>query len=110
LSLSARNKTHVPGSESFLIGWEKCVADNWTGLSAIDNMRPFFLYLYWVLVPGALIIALPPPTRQATSPPLKKGRGVEPAPLGGAGLSPCPSEAWFSKETLFRGAGIASRP
>jgi hypothetical protein len=28
LSLSARNKTHVPGSESFLIGWEKCVADN----------------------------------------------------------------------------------
>jgi hypothetical protein len=36
----------------------------------------------------ALIIALPP-----TPPPLKKGRGLKPAPLGGAGLSPRSSEA-----------------
>ncbi|KAA1086919.1 hypothetical protein PGT21_015570 [Puccinia graminis f. sp. tritici] len=45
------------------------------------------------LVKWALINALPPPPRTPTPTPLQKGRAIEPAPPGGAGLIARPSEA-----------------
>ncbi|KAA1128853.1 hypothetical protein PGTUg99_026961 [Puccinia graminis f. sp. tritici] len=54
---------------------------------------------------GALINARLPLPRTPTPPPLQKGRAIEPAPQGGAGLIARPSESCFRGKTGFRGAG-----
>ncbi|KAA1110008.1 hypothetical protein PGT21_006470 [Puccinia graminis f. sp. tritici] len=58
----------------------------------------------------ALINARLPPPRTPTPTPLQKGRAIEPAPQGGAGLIARPSESCFRGKTGFRGAGRQTRP
>ncbi|KAA1098205.1 hypothetical protein PGT21_030660 [Puccinia graminis f. sp. tritici] len=48
-----------------------------------------------------MIIALLPPPRTPTPPPLQKGRAIPPAPPGGAGLIARPSEAQKPQQSLL---------
>ncbi|KAA1064252.1 hypothetical protein PGTUg99_019188 [Puccinia graminis f. sp. tritici] len=80
---------------------------------AITTQQTLQLYQHFThgtCVAGALINARLPPPRTPTPTPLQKGRAIEPAPQGGAGLIARPSESCFRGKTGFRGAGRQTRP
>ncbi|KAA1086918.1 hypothetical protein PGT21_015562 [Puccinia graminis f. sp. tritici] len=73
-------------------------------MDGIKKLKMLFQLVHIVvpmigLLKQALINALPPPPRTPTPTPLQKGRAIEPAPPGGAGLIARPSEAFDLDES-----------